>query len=409
MHDLGGGRRWTFEGLRAAGEARAAGGGARAHPQGHSPEFILDLLAAWRLGKVVCPLEAGQSTPQVPPTPPACVHLKTTSATTGAPRLVAFTASQLAADAANIVASMGLRPDWPNLGVISMAHSYGFSNLVLPLLLHGIPLILAPTPLPEVVGRAALGFPAVTLAAVPALWRAWHEAGTIRPTVKLAISAGAPLPLGLERAVFTKSGLKIHNFYGSTECGGIAYDASEAPREEASMAGQTIANVALSVEEEGCLAVRGANVAEAYWPEGDGALGGGRFQTRDLAEVRDGQVFLRGRIGDSINVAGRKVSPDTIEQALIQHPAVRDCLAFGAPSGEPDRFEKIVAAVETKGPATAGELRDFLLHRLPPWQVPRDWWFVDSLARNHRGKISRPEWRQRFLQGQHATGPALAR
>ena len=46
------------------------------------------------------------------------------------------------------MATMGLRPDWPNLGVISLAYSYGFSNLVLPLLLHGVPLFLAPSPLP---------------------------------------------------------------------------------------------------------------------------------------------------------------------------------------------------------------------------------------------------------------------
>ena len=57
----------------------------------------------------------------------------TQSATTGAARVIAFTAGQLAADVENIVATMGLRPNWPNLGVISMAHSYGFSNLVLPL------------------------------------------------------------------------------------------------------------------------------------------------------------------------------------------------------------------------------------------------------------------------------------
>ena len=49
--------------------------------------------------------------------------------------MVAFTAAQLMADAENIVTTMGLRPDWPNLGVLSLAHSYGFSNLVLPLLL----------------------------------------------------------------------------------------------------------------------------------------------------------------------------------------------------------------------------------------------------------------------------------
>ena len=104
------------------------------------------------------------------------VHLKPTSATTGGARFVAFTAEQLAADAENIVATMGLRPDWPNLGVISLAHSYGFSNLVLPLLLHGIPLILAPAPLPEIIRRAAETETFLTLPAVPAMWRAWHEA-----------------------------------------------------------------------------------------------------------------------------------------------------------------------------------------------------------------------------------------
>ena len=88
------------------------------------------------------------------------------------------------ADAENIVATMGLRADWPNLGVISMAHSYGFSNLVLPLLLHGIPLILAPAPLPEIIRRAAENEPAITLAAVPAMWRAWHEADAIPPGVR---------------------------------------------------------------------------------------------------------------------------------------------------------------------------------------------------------------------------------
>ena len=123
---------------------------------------------------------------------------------------------------------MGLRPDWPNLGVISLAHSYGFSNLVLPLLLHGIPLILAPAPLPEIIRRAAGRKCAVTLAAVPALWRAWHEAAGIPAQVRLAISAGAPLPLNLEQSVFAAGGIKIHNFYGASECGGIAYDSGAA-------------------------------------------------------------------------------------------------------------------------------------------------------------------------------------
>jgi len=123
---------------------------------------------------------------------------------------VAFAAEQLAADPENIVATMGLRPDWPNLGVISLAHSYGFSNLVLHSCCTGIPLFLGPSPLPEALRRAAAeaGGP-ITLAAVPALWRAWLEAGAIPPNVRLAISAGAPLPLDLERAVYARHGLRF--------------------------------------------------------------------------------------------------------------------------------------------------------------------------------------------------------
>jgi len=314
---------------------------------------------------------------------------ETDFATTGAARMAAFTAEQLAADAENIVATMGLRPDQPNLGVISMAHSYGFSNLVLPLLLHGIPLILVPSPLPEAVRRAADGERALTLPAVPALWRAWHEAEAIPASVCLAISAGAPLPVELEQAVFAARGLKIHNFYGSTECGGIAYDASETPRSDAALAGEPMRNVEVAVNADGCLAVRSRAVAQGYWPTPSGNLGAGLFQTSDLAEVEAGKVFLRGRAGDLINVAGRKVSPDVIEQALARHPDVSACLVFGAPDRETERNDLIVAAVVAWSTVSGDALRKFLLEQMPAWQIPRDWWFVESLEANRVGKISR--------------------
>jgi len=293
------------------------------------------------------------------------------------------------------VATMGLRPDWPNLGVISMAHSYGFSNLVLPLLLHGIPLILVPSPLPEAIRQAAALKPALTLPAVPALWRAWHEVGAIPANVRLALSAGAPLPASLEREVFGRCGIKIHNFYGSSECGGIAYDTAETPRAEDAGVGAPMRNVDLSVGDDGRLVVRSRAVGETYWPEPAATLGGGRFETSDLAELRGNQVYLRGRLGDLINVAGRKVSPETIERALAAHPRVRECLVFGVPSPEAERGETVVAVVA--GPVTEPELRAFLQRTLPTWQVPREWRFVESLLTNARGKISRAEWRSRHL------------
>jgi acyl-CoA synthetase (AMP-forming)/AMP-acid ligase II len=383
--------------LDAAAEKRGGDEGPVVFPQNRSAHFIVAVLRAWRQQQIVCPLEISQSPPALDALPPNCVHLKLTSATTGPARLIAFSAPQLSADADNIVATMGLRPDWPNVGLISLAHSYGFSNLVLPLLLHGIPLILAPSPLPEAVRSLCTQAGAVTLPAVPALWRTWHEAGAISANVRLAISAGAPLPLPLERAVLTASGLKIHNFYGASECGGIAYDDSPLPRTDPACVGKPLRQVALRLAPDGCLEIHSQAVAETYWPEPLETLDGGRFKTSDVAELSEGLVFLRGRTGDQINVAGRKVLPETIEEALLTYPGVRDCLVFGAPSSDAERGEMIVACVAATPAVNAEGLRQFLLAALPAWQVPREWVFLAALPVNHRGKLSRAEWRQRFV------------
>jgi len=275
-----------------------------------------------------------------------------------------------------------------------MAHSYGFSNLVLPLLLHGIPLVLVSSPLPETVRLAAKDESTLTLAGVPALWRAWHEAGAILQNVRLAVSAGAPLPVSLEREVFGSAGLKIHNFYGSSECGGITYDATATPRADDACVGAAMHKVQLALNEDRCLQVRSRAVGQTYWPDPADTLGSGCFQTTDLAEIKDGLVYYRGRLSEQINVAGRKVFPASIERALASHPAVRECLVLGLPGDDATRAERIVACVAASSPVGAAELKQFLLGKLPAWQVPRQWCFVDSLSANQRGKVSRAEWRR---------------
>ncbi|MSU64139.1 MAG: long-chain fatty acid--CoA ligase [Pedosphaera sp.] len=399
LRETAGGRSWTFAQLADAAESICLPPGPFIFPQGISADFILTVLAGWREGRVVCPLDAGQEPLAAFSPPSGCSHLKMTSASNGFARPVAFTAGQLAADPANIVASMGLRPDWPNLGVISLAHSYGFSNLVLPLLLHGIPLVLVMSHLPEALRAAAEGLPAVTLAAVPVLWRVWDEADAIPGSVRLAISAGAPLPLPLELQIYERCGLKVHNFYGASECGGIAYDRTTVPRTDASCVGQAIDNVQLSIGAGGCLVVGGGAVGQAYVPDEDAVLRDRCFRTTDLVEIRDGIVHLRGRVGDLINIAGRKLPPETVERALLTHPDVGECLVFGAPSNDSTRNDVGVAIIVPRRAIDGEALRQHLSHALPAWQIPREWRFVKSLPTNARGKLSRAEWRQRFCAG----------
>lgn len=393
LEDLSDGRRWTFAQLFTAADRASDSGHGWVCPKGNGPEFVLEVLRGWRHGRLVCPVEETDAAPIAALPPENIAHVKRTSATTGAARLVAFTGEQLAADCTNIVATMGLRPEWPNLAAISLAHSYGFSNLVLPLLLEGIPLCLLKSPLPGALRAACERGGDFTLAGVPALWRAWHEAGAISQQIKLAISAGAPLPLVLEQQVLETVGVKIHNFLGSTECGGIAYDRTNKARSDAAMVGAPMENVILSVS-DGMLEVRGPAVGMSYWPDARPELSAGVFRTSDLVEINDGILFMRGRASDVIHIAGRKVAPEEIEGVLSRHAAIKDCVVFGAPR---NAHENQIVAVVVGDRTALDSIKGALSAELPAWKMPRHWWFVDSLGVNARGKVSRAQWREKFI------------
>ena len=402
VREVATGREWSFAALLdLAAAAPASPPLLHATPRGLG--LIVDVLRAWRDG-VVLLADDGSG---VPPPPLECLkpgicHLKITSGSTGTPRHVQFRPSQLAADAAQIVATMGLRPAWPNLGVISMAHSYGFSNLVLPLLLHGIPLWILDSPLPETLRRVLDSIHPVTLAAVPAMWQAWDRVGLDFSNIRLAISAGAPLPCALESAVFQRTGLKIHNFYGSSECGGIAYDSTDTPRTEPSLAGLPMAGVALTCDPAtGCLRITSAAVADGYVASApaDAATepGDGTWLAPDVVRFdENGAVHLLGRAGEFISVAGHKISPAVIEEMLLRLPGVRCCVVFGVPSTNPIRVEDLVAVVNLADGTDLNSLKSAFDGR-PSTFLPRSWWQCADLQPDARGKLSRHHWRDRWL------------
>ncbi len=398
------GREWTYADLLREGESAPEPAGAVV-ATGGGVGFLVEVLRAWRAGVPLVPVDGTMPEGHLlRGLPDWAAHVKMTSGSTGTPKLVLFRDHQLAADADAIIATMGLQPEIANIGVISMAHSYGFSNLVTPLLLCGIPLVLVESPLPGAVGAALQLAGRAVLPAVPAMWKAWHRAGVLKSgEIALAISAGAPLTTDLERAVFEDAGLKIHNFYGASECGGIAFDATQEPRGHGrAPVGRALSGVTLSVGADGCLQVASAAVGECYWPA-PGAqlqLEGGVFRTTDLAEVAEGdEVYLLGRAGDTINVAGRKVDPGCVEAVVGRLPGVEACVVFGVPATDAERGDVIVACVKLVGGADLENARRECAKILPLWQVPRRWVVADGLEPDGRGKISRHFWRETVLKG----------
>lgn len=369
-----GGRRWTFADLaRELALCRVATSPVTA--SGTASEIVLAVLQGWRDRQPIVPLEKGSALPPLPSAiPEKAAHLKLTPGIAGNPRAVLFSAAQIGADADRIAAAMDLTPEVPNLAAISLTHSYGFSSIVLPLLLHGVPVHAVDVPFPKVIADAFALHDSVVLQAVPSMWRAWHRSGVLDSAkIARAVSAGAPLSLELERAVFAQSGLKLHNFYGASECGGISYDASLVPRDCASLLGTTLPGVEVTVHPSGRLMVESDSVAMGYDTTRDGEiLGQRRFLTQDFGRVTGGHVHLDGSGAESINVAGRKIGPAKIEAALLASGVVERARVYGIPSPDPERVEEIVAMVRLKS-GTLEQLRQQMTETLAGWELPRHW------------------------------------
>ncbi len=341
-----------------------------------SIDFFVNVLCAWRDGMPVIPVERDAPEPVLKsPAPVGTCLVKYTPGASGTPRGIFFNAEQVAADGDRIVAAMSLSAKVPNLSVISLAHSYGFSNIILPLILHGVPVHLVAVPFPRVVEEIFRSHQSLTVPAVPSMWRAWHRAGILKNApIAFAISAGAPLAQELERDVYSGANLKIHNFYGASECGGISLDLTDTPRESGDDVGTPLPGVTISREQSGRLLIESSSVATGYdFGREDDLLGNGSYLTRDLGNLTTGRIFLTGNIGGAINVAGRKVSPAKVEAALLATGLVSRAKVLGISSADQERCEEISAEVTLVAGASLTDLKSTMVHSLQTWEIPRHW------------------------------------
>jgi long-chain acyl-CoA synthetase len=329
--------------------------------------------------------------------------VKLTSGSTGLPRGIATPAEALIADDANLTSTMGIRPDDRLLTTIPLSHSYGLSSLAMPALLRGTPLVLPEAgtlfdPFEAVERTGATVFPTVP-AFLDALLRL-SEPPRRPPTLRLVLTAGAPLAPATARSFRETFGLPVHVFYGASECGGICYD-REGDAGERGTVGAPVDGVRVILEpadptdrtdpsDAGIVTVRSAAVAAGYLPDPDPRLAGGRFTGGDLAVWRDGELALCARLDDLVNIKGKKVNPREVEEVLFALPGVAEAVVLGVPvPGRPGERLRAVIACEP-GRLSVDQVLAWSRERLAPHKVPRSVILVPELPRTSRGKLDRP-------------------
>ena len=331
--------------------------------------------------------------------------LKLTSGTTAAPRAIRFRSHQLLADCNQICDTMGISDGDLNFGVIPISHSYGFSNLLTPLIARGAPMVVSRDRTP----RAVLGDLARTGATVfpgtPVFYQAFcdMEDVPVLPKLRLCISAGAPLSGAVAKKFFEKFKQPIHSFYGASECGGICYDNYGTTFEDG-FVGRSVQRVEIEFVEPTAgssqIRVRSAAVSDGYFPDPDEQkLGNGVFIPDDLVAQHNSALKIVGRVSDVINVAGKKVNPAEIEAHFLRFDGVRQAVVFGRRTGAGLRNEEVAACVLASPGVSENDLLRFCRAALSAWQVPKRIFIVDSIPANERGKISRRELAKRFSDG----------
>lgn len=342
-------------------------------------------------------LPAGEGT--AAPVPAGTAVIKLTSGSTGLPRGIATPAEALIADDANLTATMGIRPDDRLLTTIPLSHSYGLSSLSLPALLRGT-LLVSPEAGTLFDPFVAAGHAGATIfPTVPAYLDALLRLSEPPPrpsTLRLVLTAGALLAPATARRFRETFGLPVHVFYGASECGGICYDRVGDAGERGTV-GTPVEGVQVVLEGEGegegVVTVRSAAVASGYLPEPDPErLHGGRFVGGDLGGwggLEKGELVLRARLDDLVNIKGKKVNPREVEEVLRALPEVDEVAVLGVPV--PDRSGERLRAVIACAPGqlTVDQVLAWSRERLAPHKVPRSVILVPELPRTERGKLDR--------------------
>ncbi|WP_374114723.1 acyl-CoA synthetase [Streptomyces cellostaticus] len=223
---------------------------------------------------------------------------------------------------------------------------------------------------------------------------------------RLLVSGSAALPVHDHERIAAATGRRVIERYGMTETlMNTSVRADGEPR--AGTVGVPLPGVELRLVEEdgtpiarhdgesvGEIQVRGPNLFTEYLHRPDATAAAftadGWFRTGDMA-VRepDGYVRIVGRKAtDLIKSGGYKIGAGEIENALLEHPGVREAAVTGEPDA--DLGERIVAWIvpsDPQAPPSDTELADHVARRLAPHKRPRAVRHLDVLPRNEMGKI----------------------
>lgn len=236
------------------------------------------------------------------------------------------------------------------------------------------------------------------LCQAPTEYRMLAKRAALRPlpALRRMVSAGEPLEAETIAAFRETLGLEPADGYGQTETGHISGNLAGEPVRPGSM-GKPLPGIETRIV-EGELQLRAASSPTFFSHYLDGERFEGEWwRTGDLVRAdEDGYLYFEGRGDDIILSSGYRIGPFEVESALLSHPAVAEAAAVAAP--DPERGAVVRAIVVPRGREPSEELtRELQEHckrETAPYKFPRIVEFATELPKTTSGKVKRAELRQ---------------
>ena len=372
-------------------------------PGAPAGDFVLS--ADGPAGDAITPREAG---------PEDIALVLHTSGTTSRPKIVPLTQANLAASARHISATLTLTSADRCMVVMPLFHIHGLIAATLSSLASGGSIVVPDGGFDALkFFRQLDGSGATWITAVPTMYQALlsradrNQDVLARASLRLLRSSSASLPPQVMLELEKTFGCPVIESYGMTEAthqmtSNPLPPATRMPGSVGIAAGPavrvvTAGGIKLPSEAEGEIVISGPNVtpgyesnpsanAEAFFHDGEQRW----FRTGDQGRMdENGYLRITGRLKEIINRGGEKVSPLEVDEVVMDHPAVRQCVTFAVP--HPKLGEEVAVAVVLRDGQDASEqaIRDFAARRLAAFKVPRRVVILTEIPKGATGKLRR--------------------
>lgn len=333
-----------------------------------------------------------------------------TTGTTGAPKGVALSFANLAAAARNINEFIGNTADEVELLALPVSHSFGLGRLRCALTKGATVVMLGTFANVKKFFGEIKRCNVTMFAMVPASWGLIKKIsgkyiGKFADQLKFIEIGSSFMPVEEKQFLMEQlPNTRICMHYGSTEASRSAFMEFHAYKDKLSSAGKASPHTEIKIfsaagkplenGQEGEVCVKGEHVTCSYWNETrerfDSDFYDGWFRTGDCATMdTEGNIYLKSRIKEMINVGGKKVAPMEVEDVLNTIPGIYESACVGIPDNGAVLGEVVKAFIVADDSLSNEEIISQLKPKLEVYKLPVEIERINEIPKTSSGKIQR--------------------